>query len=51
MQIGTKGIENMLVSMVLKNKIFKNTQILKITFSSLFTWESTKQNSNFEMSK
>jgi hypothetical protein len=45
MQIGTKGIEHMLVSMMLKNKTFKNT------FSSLFTWESIKQNFNLEMSK
>jgi hypothetical protein len=39
MQIGAKGIEILLMTMVLR-KYKKKTQIQKYTFPFLFTWES-----------
>jgi hypothetical protein len=43
MQISTKGIENVLVTMSFKNANFKETQIWKDTFPFLFTWQLVKQ--------
>ncbi len=42
MQIGIKNIENMLMSMVLKKKLWKDTSLKMPIFPFFVTLESTK---------